>query len=424
MNAYDFEINGVYYKITSSKDLTCEVVKGDSAYSGDIVIPSQVTVMNKTLKVEGIEEGTFSYCSGLTSVSLPNSITSLNVGLFEYCTSLLKVTLPDNIKSISIWAFYGCSSLSTINIPNSVTSIGSSAFYDCYNLSSVTLPDSLSEIDDFAFFGCSNLKSINYPHNLTTIGYRAFSGCASLEKFVLYENVTNLYDCVFEDCGNLKEVISFKSTPPSVRSNTFKNVSKAYCIIKVPKDAVEKYQNTTYWKDFLNIIAIDDNIPDDKKCEKPKISLVNGNIVAESSTEGSKCHVEISSSDINTFDGEGIIKLSGVYEIKAYAYAEGYSKSEDVIATLVWMNPAISDDDSDIESIVSQKDRAIVIQKEDNSILISGTQKGNIIQLFSKDGVLLKSVEAVDDVSTMYYSYEKDCVYIIKYGNRAVKFIF
>ena len=106
--AYDIEVDGIYYNITSTTDLTVEVTEGDNRYSGDIVIPSTITYKSKTLTVTSIGEDAFSSNNNLTSVVIPNSVTSI----VEY-------------------AFYGCSSLRSVVIPNTVTHIGYNAFDYC-----------------------------------------------------------------------------------------------------------------------------------------------------------------------------------------------------------------------------------------------------------------------------------------------------
>ena len=76
--AYDIEVDGIYYNITSLTDLTAEVTKGDNGYSGDIIIPSTITYKSKTLTVTSIGDWAFRDCFGLTSIVIPNSVTSIN----------------------------------------------------------------------------------------------------------------------------------------------------------------------------------------------------------------------------------------------------------------------------------------------------------------------------------------------------------
>ena len=105
-SAYDVEVDGIYYNLIS-KGNVAEVTYGDNQYEGDITIPSSINVNEVEYSVTIIGRA-FSYCSGLTSVTIPNSVTR-----------------------IGDKAFCGCSSLTSITIPNSVTSIGEFAFEDC-----------------------------------------------------------------------------------------------------------------------------------------------------------------------------------------------------------------------------------------------------------------------------------------------------
>ena len=157
MSAYDFEVDGLYYNMLSSTDLTCGITSGDKKYTGDINIPASVTYKSRELAVTSIGEYAFDGCSSLTSLSIPNSVTSIGLD-----------------------AFRGCSSLTSISIPNSVTKIGSEAFYGCSSLTSVSIPNSVTEIGDEAFYGCSALTSVSIPNSVTEIGVQAFDTLSSL----------------------------------------------------------------------------------------------------------------------------------------------------------------------------------------------------------------------------------------------------
>ena len=155
----------------------------------------------------------FFSCSGLTSVTIPNSMTSIGEGAFSLCTGLTSVTIGNSVTFIGEGAFYNCRSLTYVHItdlvawcriyfsgyesnplyyahylytngeetndlviPNSVTGIGNYAFSRCYGLTSVTIPNSVSTIGGAAFGGCSSLSSINIPDSVTSIGDDAFCG--------------------------------------------------------------------------------------------------------------------------------------------------------------------------------------------------------------------------------------------------------
>ena len=136
--AHDFEVDGIFYNITSSTDKTVEVTYKGSAsdsYSDEYyyseTIPSTVTYDGITYKVTAIGEYAFSSCKGVTDVTIPNTVTNIGRSAFNYCTKLKDVTLPSTLKSIDIDAFYHCEGLTTVTIPENVTSIGRDAFYEC-----------------------------------------------------------------------------------------------------------------------------------------------------------------------------------------------------------------------------------------------------------------------------------------------------
>ena len=150
-----------------------------------------VEAVDKTLSTYTIKEGTkfigdkaFSGCTGLTSVTIPNSVTSIGGGAFSGCSGLTSVTIPNSVTSIGGSAFSGCRGLTSVTIPNSVTSIGSSAFSDCSGLTSVMIPNSVTSIGDYAFDGCSGLTSVTIPNSVTSIGGLAFYGCTGLTSVI------------------------------------------------------------------------------------------------------------------------------------------------------------------------------------------------------------------------------------------------
>ena len=123
-----------------------------------------------------------------------SNIISIENWAFQNCSSLTTISLPDSVTSIGTEAFRSCSSLTTISLPDSLTSIGGSAFQNCASLTSISLPDSLTSIGGWAFQYCTSLTTIKLPNSLTSIGSAAFGGCSSLEN-VTIENGFN--------CNNL-----------------------------------------------------------------------------------------------------------------------------------------------------------------------------------------------------------------------------
>ena len=126
----------------------------------------------------------FFCCTNLTSIEIPNSVTSIGTSAFSGCTGLTSIEIPDSITNIGTSAFSGCTGLTSIEIADSVTSIGDNVFNSCTGLTSITIPDSVKSIGNFAFYSCTNLTSITIPHRVTSIGTRAFDGCGSLVEVI------------------------------------------------------------------------------------------------------------------------------------------------------------------------------------------------------------------------------------------------
>ena len=146
----EFEYNGLHYKIINHNSVLLVQHDSHKSFSGDLVIPSKVTYNEEKYYVVCIDEEAFKWCYGLTSVTIPNSVTSIEGATFAGCSGLTSVTIPNSVTSIGEWAFEGCESLTSVSIPNSVTSIGNSAFSDCSGLTSVSVP-AHTEIGEYAF---------------------------------------------------------------------------------------------------------------------------------------------------------------------------------------------------------------------------------------------------------------------------------
>ena len=251
---YDWTNNNtelaVSYRGTSYSDYSNE-------YSGNVVIPESVTYNGATYPVTYIHSYAFFGCTGLWSVTIPNSVTYIPSSAFCDCYSLTSVTIPNSVTSIGSSAFDGCSSLTSVTIPNSVTSIGSSAFDGCSSLTSVTIPNSVTSIGYAAFSGCSGLTSINVdpantvfdsrdncnaiietatntlvigfqnttiPNSVTSIGTYAFSGCSGLTSVTIPNSVTSIGNSAFSGCSALTSV-TIPNSVTSIGSYAFKGTA-------------------------------------------------------------------------------------------------------------------------------------------------------------------------------------------------------
>ena len=134
-------------------------------------------------------------------------LTSIGDQTFRDCSGLISITIPNSVTSIEGWAFLDCSGLTSVTIPNSVTSIGWNAFAHCSGLASVSIPNSVTSIGDGAFSECSSLTSVTIPNSVTSIGRNAFYGCTGLTFVTIPYSVTSIAANPFGDCTNMKEIL-------------------------------------------------------------------------------------------------------------------------------------------------------------------------------------------------------------------------
>ncbi|MBQ7466695.1 MAG: leucine-rich repeat protein [Clostridia bacterium] len=181
---------------------------GSSAFSScwyltSVTIPDSVT---------SIGDLAFFTCSRLTgTLTIPSSVTSIGEGAFYYCSGLTgTLTIPNSVTSIGNRSFYGCSGLTgTLTIPNSVTSTGQAAFRDCSGFTgTLIIPSGVTSILPDTFYGCSGFTSVTIPNSVTSIGTAAFSGCSGLTGALIIPNsVTTVGQYAFQNCTGFTELI-------------------------------------------------------------------------------------------------------------------------------------------------------------------------------------------------------------------------
>ena len=259
----------IYYNYSSDgKELTV-TYKGDNKYSnyeGNIVIPEEVTYMNRNRKVTAIGdyafatcigltsvtipnsvttigEYAFHYCLGLTSVTIPNSVTTIGEHAFEYCSGLTSVTIPNSVTNLGRGAFYNCTSVTSVNISNSITKIDGSTFGCCFSLTSVSIPNGVKIIEDAAFDDCINLTSVTIPNSVTSIGKYAFRYCESLTSIVIPDGVSSIGLATFYSCLNLTSV-TIPNSVTSIGSSAFRDCPKLTALT-IP-NSVTRIENSAF----------------------------------------------------------------------------------------------------------------------------------------------------------------------------------
>uniref|UniRef100_A0A6C0IEZ6 BIG2 domain-containing protein n=1 Tax=viral metagenome TaxID=1070528 RepID=A0A6C0IEZ6_9ZZZZ len=280
------EIERVYYYLSNTTNLINNTTYHASvasypynnSYSGALNIPSVVTYNSQEYSVISFDVYAFYDCSssGLTSATIPSSMTYITVGAFDRSSitsvtipdtitsigdyafvncPLTSVTVPDSVTSIGNTAFGGCSNLTSFTIPNSMTSIGAGFLQCCFNITSITIPKSVTIIDDYYAFGyCYALKSVTILGPLTSIGSNAFFDCYNLPEFDIPESVTSIGSNAFAWCNSLTSI----TIPKSVMSIDFSacfychNLTSVYFdsinTLPVMNNAIVNTNVTAYYK--------------------------------------------------------------------------------------------------------------------------------------------------------------------------------
>ena len=208
----------------------------------------------------------FSYCTHLTSIEIPDSVTHIGDGAFYDCQRLTSIKISDNVTSIGEGAFSHCTSLASIKIPDGVTSIKEDAFYDCKSLTSIKIPNSVTSIGEAAFYDCPHLTSIEIPDSVTYIGDDAFSYCESLTN-VVFEGKT------------LDEVESMNNYPWDIEDTSVIKAGKTLNESCSEKLALENCktidEQVREWAMSLSKLHEDDNREDMTDCPYLYVTMPN-----------------------------------------------------------------------------------------------------------------------------------------------------
>ena len=365
-------IDGFRYLLDSDTKTATLVPKTDGKYSGDIIIPEKVKGNDGVeYIVASLGASSFKGCSGLTSITIPSSVTSLGDHCFDVCSGLTSIT-----------------------IPSSVTSLGDYCFYFCSGLTSITIPSSVTSLDGFCFQGCSGLTSITIPSSVTSLGWYCFQDCQNLET-VYFEG---------KYC----------------RSNYADLKIPTTCIIKVPTEYLQEYKNA-FGRNYKYIYAWNpDETGDDNKpvtqCSTPSVSYGEGKLMFACETTGAKYHYTITDTDIKSdaLSENGEVSLSAAYNISVYATADGYKASDKAEATLYWINANL-DTGTNINMV---KTRGVVASAHDGIVTLSGLDNGEVVKFYATDGKYLGSSVAANGAAS--YAVNESLV-IAKVGKDSMK---
>ena len=334
-----------YAAFASSNDLT-SVVMGDSikhivtdAFNGS------KNLKNVTLGKSVLTIGSFAFagCSSLTQFTIPDAVTKICTGTFMGCSNLASAAIGDGVTAIENMAFSDCSHLSEINLGRNVASVEEDAFNNCTGLTRVnikdltawchidfavsalsnplyyahhlfldgqeitdlTIPETITRIGNFTFNGCIGLTSVNLG-NVTTIGYASFSSCSGLKTIDFGETVTTIensafsncsgltelfFPCsitsieeyAFDECDNVTSVQCLSVIPPELQGwHTFSNICYQNATLTVPKNSIDSYKASIYWRQFKKIVESEfgDVVPGDVNCDG-EVTIADANAVID-----------------------------------------------------------------------------------------------------------------------------------------------
>ena len=271
-------IGGLNTSIPNSVTSIGDVAFATRSGLTSISIPNSVTYLSG-----------FSYCTGLTSIEIPNSVTTIGGDAFRGCSGLTSITMPNSIKVLEYGAFRDCTGLTSITIPNSVTSIGNWAFDGCSGLSSVhitdieawcrvkmsdpfscahhlflngeeitnlIIPSDVTSINSYVFSWCSNLTSVTIPNSVKSIGGAAFKECSGLTSVTIGNSVTQLTG--FSGCTSLTS-ISIPNNVTSVGSSAFSGCT-GLTSITIPNSVTSIGNDAFAYCSGLTSITIPNNV--------------------------------------------------------------------------------------------------------------------------------------------------------------------
>ena len=318
-SAQDFVVDGICYNILSEDDRMVEVTESPYGYTGEFVIPAEVTYDGSTYSVTAIGDYAFNDCDALTSVSMPSvtaigdwaftscltlrlvempEVTTIGEMAFAACEALTSVSMP-SVTTIGERAFYYCDALVSVEMPKvttigervfnycdalvsvempKVTTIGISAFSGCYDLTSVEMPE-VTTIGVSAFASCYTLRLVSMP-SVTTIGERAFSHCDVLVSVDIPASVTTIGSDAFDGCSGLTSVYCHWEQPlecdPEFTSEVLMNAT-----LYVPTGTIDAYRSVDPWRWFINIEEGNYSGIADTPQSEVTVKVIDGAIIIE-----------------------------------------------------------------------------------------------------------------------------------------------
>lgn len=219
----DSAVKATYCKVEGKPDRTKIIAANMAGYEGEIVIPGRVTYQKKEFAVVELNDSAFYGAGNLASVVIEAPVKKIGNHTFNDCGKLTSVTLPLTIESIGTYAF-AYTAISSIVLPEGVTSLGERAFFQAKSLESVKVPSTVTTVGNNCFAYTTSLKSIEFGDNITSLGGTLFQNCTSLVSVKLPAGLTVIPASCFDKCSALTE-LTIPETVTTIRSSAFSGCS-------------------------------------------------------------------------------------------------------------------------------------------------------------------------------------------------------
>lgn len=387
-NAYDFEVDGIYYDY-NSEDQSAIVTSysagtTNKVYSGDIKIPKSVTYNGKALEVRQIGWCAFWQCKDLETVELPNTINSIAMKAFEECTSLKSINLPQGLAYIGYSAFRGCKSLTTINLPVNLVQIGDYAFEGCTSLKEIIIPS--GEVYENAFASCTGIESIKILNKVSYIHRYAFDGCKNIISFYVEDSDVSI------DVSGQQHYIEYLGKPKYL-----------YLGRDIPIDLIDD--------DNVECLAISKNVS--------KINIYPGD--ALNSIYSYSTSPELISANFTGKVYSNAILYVPTGTKNKYLATEGWQNFFNIVEMGIeemWNGKGPVDPVSSISVI---RDKSLTIQAENGLIVIDGVEDGTNINVYSTNGVKTGSAVGHNGKAYIRTNLPFNRVAIVRIGEESFK---
>lgn len=315
--------------------------------------------------------------------------------------------------------------MTTIKLPNNITTLGNYCFQNCDGLTDVVLPTGITEIP-FACFAQSSLRSIVLPESVETLGTSCFVSCKNLAsitfpkslKDIGYRN-TDISHC-FNYCSSLAEVICPWDNLDDIHvtDDAFDGIFSE-AILRVPKGTADMYRQTSPWNTFKFIEEMDEEAEDAEPCATPTIAFEGKKLTFSSATDGAEYHYTIADNDVKTeaYSKDGVVELDAAYEVKVYASASGYKNSDMAYATIFFIDQA----ETATGLTFAPEQRGVMVTNDGQTVTVSGLEDGERVELYAIDGTLLDTGAAVAAGTVSLDAGQATGVVIVKAGQSSMK---